>query len=702
VSAGGAGFVCDNDLKVKKITAGGASEAAGVPVGAMLVTFQGKLIPAGTTWGDFKDICKSTPHPWKFNFAAAGTVPAVAPATSAVAKSIVVTVSEGGAGFVCTPDLTVKKVTAGGASEAAGVELGMQLAMFKAGRSIWSKQQEPNMTWASMKDLCKASPYPWAFTFVPAGTGAVAAAPRPQPAAAAAAAAPAQPPQRRQQKVQEVDGHEWVEGGPGGFSVKFDFTPNDATAPAAIEPHLVECTTNTEHLIKAEEMQTVLALTRARSVKPSDANDIILWLANRLCEPSVNVKLKCLFVLKKFLADGSTTMQVVLRGKSKIPALRTGSEAVDGNLKAVLSFRVPPHAEHGDKPLQMLHKTCRVVQQLLAAELTSELSRARHAIDTAVRAEEAQLKADEEEAARIAADAAYKGSVEQKKAEMSAKVRAQKAEAARKLEEQRAKERQSRGLASMTWSEEPAAPAAAAAAAPAPAPPASVTSAAPAAKTGESGGLFDDDGGGLFGTDADDDVEPTNLFAGSAVTVTADEVDDMLAAGGDIDDDADLQAAEEDLFAGDDDEDAGDNLFTAPQSSTSDGDSGGADDLFGGIDGDSGADDDGFSLFGDDGGAEEEPPAPAPAKPLSDLFAPASKPPPAAAISSGGGGGGGLVGDSDEEAPAEAPVSAAASQARSALFGGGSDEEEEEDLFSSGPKSGGGGLFDEDDEDAAE
>ena len=121
-----------------------------------------------------------------------------------------------------------------------------------------------------------------------------------------------------------MDGHEWVEGGPGGFSVKFDFIPNSATVPSNIEPHLQECTSDTEHLIKAEEMQRVLAATRGRSITPSGANDIVLWLANRMCEPAVNVKLKCLFVIKKLLADGSTTMQVVLRGKSKIETLRNG------------------------------------------------------------------------------------------------------------------------------------------------------------------------------------------------------------------------------------------------------------------------------------------------------------------------------------------------------------------------------------------
>merc|ERR1719198_649081 len=104
------------------------------------------------------------------------------------------------------------------------------------------------MTWAAMKDLCKSSSYPWAFTFVPSGA---APPPRAAPGARPQPAEGAPPPSKRRQRVQEVDGHEWVEGGPGGFSVKFDFTPNSATVPPDIEPHLMECTSDTENLIKA-------------------------------------------------------------------------------------------------------------------------------------------------------------------------------------------------------------------------------------------------------------------------------------------------------------------------------------------------------------------------------------------------------------------------------------------------------------------
>ena len=509
VREGGAGFVCDNALRVKKITAGGASEAAGIPVGHVLVSFNGKSVNG--TWSDVKDMCKRTAHPWIFVFTADGA-PAPAPVQKAspVAGGIVVEVHEGGAGFVCTPDLTVKKVTAGGASEASGVAVGMLLGGFKAGQSSWIKRQDPDMVWAAMKELCKASPYPWQFIFYPATSAAAApaAAPAPRPQQQAP------PQQRRRQRVQEVAGHEWVDTGPNGFSVKFEFTTNDAQVAPEMEVHLMECTSDTEHLIKAEDMEAVLKATRASMVKPSDANDIVLWLANRLCEGSVNVKLKVLFVLKKFLADGSSTMQVMLRGKSKLPALKNGFDAVDGNLKAVLSYRVPPHPEHGDKPLQMLHKTCRVVQSLLVTELTTELSRARTAIDAGVRAEDAKGAAQEEEVARQAADAAYMGSVEEQKAAMSRKVKAQKAENARKLEEQRARERSSRGLGSMTC-DAPASAADPLAAAAAPVA-ASAPEVAPVAEQGLSSSLFDDDGG-LFGTDADDDVEPTNLFAAAAV-----------------------------------------------------------------------------------------------------------------------------------------------------------------------------------------
>ena len=143
-----------------------------------------------------------------------------------------------------------------------------------------------------------------------------------------------------------------------------------------------------------------------------------------------------------------------MRGKSKHPELCTGAANVESNLKAVLSFPAPPHPEHGHKPLQMLHKTCRIVQAQLAKAETSEQLRARRDVDAGKRAEDERAKAALQAEARAEMDAAYRDEVAQRKAEMSARVKAQKEEQRQQREEQRAKERASRGLASMAFGQE--------------------------------------------------------------------------------------------------------------------------------------------------------------------------------------------------------------------------------------------------------
>ncbi len=83
--------------------------------------------------------------------------------------AVIVTAKSGGAGFVCAADLRVKKVTPGGLSSAAGLKVGMQLAGYTAGGR---RHAMGGVSWPAFKILCKQSPYPRVFTFVPTDNGA--------------------------------------------------------------------------------------------------------------------------------------------------------------------------------------------------------------------------------------------------------------------------------------------------------------------------------------------------------------------------------------------------------------------------------------------------------------------------------------------------------------------------------------------------
>ena len=80
--------------------------------------------------------------------------------------TVVVTVNRGGqAGFVCAADMCVKKVSPGSLSAAAGLQVGMQLVGYSAGGR---RHAMGGMSWSAFKEMCKQSPHPRVFTFVPA------------------------------------------------------------------------------------------------------------------------------------------------------------------------------------------------------------------------------------------------------------------------------------------------------------------------------------------------------------------------------------------------------------------------------------------------------------------------------------------------------------------------------------------------------
>jgi hypothetical protein len=98
--------------------------------------------------------------------------------------SVLVEVHDGGAGFVCDDQLIVTKVQRGKASEAAGLQPGMQLHSFQGTQVKGLATGAVSGTavdWASVKQLVQTTPKPWCFSFGPAvpETAAPAAVPTP-------------------------------------------------------------------------------------------------------------------------------------------------------------------------------------------------------------------------------------------------------------------------------------------------------------------------------------------------------------------------------------------------------------------------------------------------------------------------------------------------------------------------------------------
>merc|ERR1711988_1084815 len=77
--------------------------------------------------------------------------------------------ADGGAGFTCTDDLIVDGIAPDGASDRAGVTLGMRLVAFEAGSNSWNvwQQADGTMTWDEMYRIVANAARPWRFTFAP-------------------------------------------------------------------------------------------------------------------------------------------------------------------------------------------------------------------------------------------------------------------------------------------------------------------------------------------------------------------------------------------------------------------------------------------------------------------------------------------------------------------------------------------------------
>jgi hypothetical protein len=78
--------------------------------------------------------------------------------------------ADGGAGFTCSDDLVVDGIAPDGASDRAGVTVGMTLVAFEAGSHSWNVWQQAGgtMTWDEMYGIVANAARPWRFTFAPA------------------------------------------------------------------------------------------------------------------------------------------------------------------------------------------------------------------------------------------------------------------------------------------------------------------------------------------------------------------------------------------------------------------------------------------------------------------------------------------------------------------------------------------------------
>ena len=236
---------------------------------------------------------------------------------------VVVKVPDGGAGVTCNDDLVVKKVTPDSVSEQAGVSIGMELVGFVAGREqLWLRSRHGLMTWKEMKAIVGPAPRPWTFTFQPSPSTTLASASKStqQPQQQ-------QPSQQPRHPVQSVDGHEWVDSGsPDGFAVQFCYSKYSDGAggvPAAVRQVLEATTVDSEDLIKAEDMREIVTLvSNNQSIGMAECSPIVFWLADRLSSPSINSKLKTLFVLKKLLIEGGPAFQVCCRANNICGAYR--------------------------------------------------------------------------------------------------------------------------------------------------------------------------------------------------------------------------------------------------------------------------------------------------------------------------------------------------------------------------------------------
>lgn len=71
VNRGGAGFICAQDLCVRKVSPGGQSATAGLKVGMKLTDYSAggsRRALEGISWATFKDVCRQSPYPRVFTF----------------------------------------------------------------------------------------------------------------------------------------------------------------------------------------------------------------------------------------------------------------------------------------------------------------------------------------------------------------------------------------------------------------------------------------------------------------------------------------------------------------------------------------------------------------------------------------------------------------------------------------------------------
>ena len=277
-------------------------------------------------------------------------------------------VAKGTAGFKCDDKLFVTMVEELGAADCEDVKVGMRITKWM------DEDLAETMTWKSLKLMVKEAPKPWVFTFADVG-GRELLSPtaKVQPAATGfAAPAPAAAPR-----------------GPGasardrfladGFAAGGSLFMSAANAPAApVEKkweRAADCDISaivSQVDIDTEKLESVLLrVTDASDAKaePDDihavkgstiddtslsaCNQIVLWLADRLCEEETSTKIKTLTLIKNLANEGGPLFQYSIRGLAK-PA--TGSTLMISNLEMASECELEPHPTHGDKPQRLVHK----------------------------------------------------------------------------------------------------------------------------------------------------------------------------------------------------------------------------------------------------------------------------------------------------------------------------------------------------------
>ena len=109
------------------------------------------------------------------------------------------------------------------------------------------------------------------------------------------------------------------------------------------------------------------------TLTPAEADQTVCWLANRLSEDSVPVKIKTCLLMKTMVEKAGPLFQMAIRGLS----IGKGSGCLIDNLKAAGSgIGIETDPVHGDRPKLMVQKNARELFNILIVAPPPELQKA--------------------------------------------------------------------------------------------------------------------------------------------------------------------------------------------------------------------------------------------------------------------------------------------------------------------------------------